>query len=91
MSKNLSAVKRNQISSRNRVRNRIYKSTIKTLTRKYFISIYKLNNANYDNALLNLSTVYSAIDKAVKRGILHKNNAARKKALLARAMKHALS
>ena len=35
------------------------------------------------------SEAYSKIDKAVKRGVYHKNNAARKKARLARAFSKA--
>ena len=34
-----------------------------------------------------LSAVYSKIDKAVKRGVLHRNNGARKKARLAKSFK----
>lgn len=90
MSKNLSAIKRTQISFRNRSRNRIYKSTIKTLTKKYLISINNLNDTNCNDALSNLAAVYSIIDKAIKKRVLHKNNGARKKSLLARAMKSAL-
>nr|QCI07247.1 ribosomal protein S20 [Hypnea pannosa] len=87
MSKHSSAVKRTQISLRNRATNRSYKASIKTLTKKYIIS---LNNHNYDSALYNLSFVYSKIDKAVKKGVLPKNTAARKKSILARAMKNIL-
>lgn len=36
-----------------------------------------------------LAAAYSKIDKAVKRGVLHKNNGARKKARLAKAVKKA--
>ena len=34
-----------------------------------------------------MSAAFSKIDKAVKRGVLHKNNGARKKARLARVLK----
>lgn len=34
-----------------------------------------------------LSVAYSKIDKAVKRGVLHRNTGARKKSRLARALK----
>jgi small subunit ribosomal protein S20 len=36
-----------------------------------------------------LAAAYSKIDKAVKQGVLHKNNGARKKARLAKAVKKA--
>lgn len=90
MSKNLSADKRTQTSLRNRLKNKVYKSAIKTVSKKYLYSLSRLSNLNYDNALSNLSLVYSKIDKAVKKGILHKNNGARKKSSLASAMKKIL-
>nr|YP_010904073.1 ribosomal protein S20 [Caulacanthus ustulatus]WCH57324.1 ribosomal protein S20 [Caulacanthus ustulatus] len=90
MSKNLSAAKKNQISIRNRLRNRIHKSTIKTLTKKYRASLKNFTNSDYEYALSNLADVYSKIDKAIKRGVIHKNSGARKKSSLARAMKDVL-
>jgi len=38
-----------------------------------------------------MSAAYSKIDKAVKKGVFHKNNGARKKARLAKALKSAAS
>nr|QVY58229.1 30S ribosomal protein S20 [Eucheuma denticulatum] len=90
MIKNKSAVKKMQVSLRNRTSNRFYKSTIKTLTKKYLKSLNCLNDSNYNEVLFNLSSVYSRIDKAIKKGIVHKNNGARKKSSLARAMKNVL-
>lgn len=87
MSKNLSAIKKQQVSLRNRARNRQYKSAIKTFTNKYLLSLKTLNNNSSSTVLLNLSSVYKVIDKAVKRGVLHKNHAARKKSRLAQAIK----
>lgn len=87
MSKNTSAIKRTQISVRNCSRNKKYKSIIKTLTKKYLDNI-KSHNSDRDNTLIMLSSVYSSIDKAVKKGVLHKNNGARKKAKIARISKN---
>nr|QCI04109.1 ribosomal protein S20 [Antithamnionella ternifolia] len=87
MSKNLSAIKKNKIASRNRLRNKIYKSSIKTWTKKYLLSLDVINESNIDSSMNNLSIVYQKIDKAVKRGILHKNKGARKKSALVKAMK----
>lgn len=88
-----SAVKRIQINERNRLRNKAYKSAIKTLMKKCFVQIAKYE-ANRDpevreevNQLMNAA--YSKIDKAVKRQVLHRNNGARKKSQLARALNHA--
>ena len=87
MSKNLSAIKKQKISLRNRARNRKYKSAIKTFTNKYLSTLKSLDNDSSSTILLNLSSVYKVIDKAVKRGVLHKNHAARKKSRLAQAIK----
>jgi len=84
MRKNLSAVKKNQITIRNRKRNKIYKSSIKTSTKKYLYNIENRHLCNIVDLSTSLSLVYQKIDKAVKRGILHKNKAARKKAALAK-------
>lgn len=91
MPKNLSAIKKNQISLRNCRRNKTYKSVIKTLTKKYLLNLRNVDDKNLYLHTSNLSAVYQKIDKAVKKGILHKNNGARKKSLLARAMKNSLS
>nr|YP_009257536.1 ribosomal protein S20 [Coeloseira compressa]ANH09619.1 ribosomal protein S20 [Coeloseira compressa] len=91
MSKNLSAFKKVQISLRNRARNKVYKSSIKTLIKKYTLNLQNNTTADISYHKLNLSAAYHRIDKAVKRGVLHKNNAARKKAHLARAMKKFLN
>ncbi|CCP38171.1 30S ribosomal protein S20 (plastid) [Chondrus crispus] len=84
MTKNLSLTTKTRVSLRNRSRNRAYKSVIKTLTKSYLNNV---NNANFQENLSNLSCIYSKIDKAVKKGVLHKNCGARKKSFLARAMK----
>nr|YP_010196365.1 ribosomal protein S20 [Gracilaria cearensis]UAD83762.1 ribosomal protein S20 [Gracilaria cearensis] len=92
MSKNISAVKKNQISLRNKYRNKSYKSAIKTLTKKYILSLdYALDiNKSHDH-ILQLSAIYKKIDKAVSKGVLHKNNGSRKKSILAKAMKNFIS
>lgn len=79
MSKNLSAIKRVKISLRNRIRNKKYKLAIKKSVKKYLLDI-KINNL--DNIYINLSSIYTKIDKAVKKGIIHKNKAARQKSRL---------
>lgn len=86
MSKNLSAIKKIQVSTRNYKRNRIYKSVIKTLIRKHLEYVGSNPQVkNFDT----LSVAYSSIDKAIKKGVIHKNKGARQKAMLARVMKKA--
>lgn len=81
MSKNLSAIKRVKIALRNRTRNKKYKIAIKKSIKKYLLNVYS-NEQN--NILTDLSLVYKNIDKAVKKGIWHKNKASRKKSKLSK-------
>lgn len=90
MPKNLSAIKKHQISLRNRARNKMYKSVIKTLSKKYLLNLKNASKLDSKTYKSDLSAVYRKIDKAVKKGVLHKNSGARKKALLARAIKQSL-
>ncbi|NEO96840.1 MAG: 30S ribosomal protein S20 [Moorea sp. SIO3G5] len=87
MSKNVSAIKKKKIANRNRLRNKIYKSSIKTWTKKFLLSLDTINESNINDSINNLSIIYQKIDKAVKRGVLHKNKGARKKSILAKTMK----
>lgn len=74
-------------NKRNRMINRRYTSTIKTLSKLLTKKIKTFNqesNANEELALkkeneILVQGLYSILDKAVKKGVLHKNNAARKK------------
>ena len=91
MRKNLSAVKKNQVAIRNRMRNKVYKSLIKTSTKKYLYNLKNIHLLSSQELLIHLSLVYQKIDKAVKRGVLHKNKAARKKASLIKMMNNQLS
>lgn len=87
MTKNLSALKRDKISLRNNARNRYYKSTIKTLIKKALSEINNIEFKDYEQASLFVSQSYSKIDKAVNKGIVAKNSAARKKSILANKLK----
>lgn len=91
MANNKSALKRIEIAERNRLRNKSYKSAIKTLMKKTFQSVeaYGANQAPeaLETVQTNLSAAFSKIDKAVKCRVLHANNGARKKARLAKALK----
>ena len=74
-----SAKKRVLVAKRNEERNVAFKSSIKTAVKKALA----LANAE-DKEALNaaLSKVYQLCDKAVSKGILHKNTTARKKSRL---------
>ena len=87
MNKNLSAVKRVQIAERNRSHNKYYKSTIKTLIKKTLENINSIESIDARKANLLVAQAYSRIDKAVKKGILTRNSAARKKSTLFRKLR----
>lgn len=86
-----SAVKRVKIAERNRLYNKSYKSAVKTLMKKYFAAVDKYAAAPSPESMQEvqqrMSEAYSKIDKAVKKGVLHRNNGARKKSRLARTLK----
>ena len=79
-----SAKKRVLIAEANRQRNVAWKSSIKTATKKV-LEIASSDKKDDVNAAL--SKVYQLCDKAVVKGILHKNTAARKKSRLTLAVK----
>ena len=87
MANSLSAEKRIEINERNRLRNKAYKSSIRTIYKKCLIAINNTDENNMDsvNSLLSLS--YSKLDKAVQKKMMHKNAAASKKSALAKALK----
>lgn len=74
-------------NKRNRIINRRYTSTIKTLSKLFLNKIKIINNEKTEEVKIQLKietlglikNLYSIIDKAVKKGVIHKNNAARKK------------
>jgi small subunit ribosomal protein S20 len=74
-----SAYKRIQIAERNRLRNRTYISSVKTLIKKTLVSMSSINKENVLTIKNLISSTYSKIDKAVQKGILHINNGNSKK------------
>jgi small subunit ribosomal protein S20 len=87
MTNNKSAKKRVVIHNRNKLQNRYYKTSVRTLTKLFFqtLELYKSEQTPELKEKLNktLNSIYSFLDKGVKRNIFHKNNAARKKSRFA--------
>jgi len=88
MANNKSGEKRIRINKRNRLRNRYYKTSVRTLT-KLFCKNLKLSEIEQNPKLKQetkviLNSVYSFLDKGTKRKVFHKNTVARQKAKLAR-------
>ena len=79
-----SAKKRILIAEANRVRNVAFKSSIKTAVKKALALATESDEGALNSAI---SKVYQLCDKAVSKGILHKNTAARKKSRLVLAIK----
>jgi len=69
-----SAMKRVKVTETKNLRNRIVKSKVKTATKK----------SETESTAAEYSLTTSAIDKAVAKGVMHKNTANRKKARLAK-------
>ena len=92
---NKSAKKRIQVAERNRLVNKSYKSTVRTLTKKTLANCEKYkqepNSDNKDLVLFSVNEVFSLIDKAVKKNVLHKNNGANKKSKINKAVKDFLT
>ncbi len=76
-----SAKKRVRIAEENRKRNKGLKTRIKNITRQ----LKEEKDPKKKEELL--KAAYSAVDKAVKHKVIHKNTAARKKAQFARLVK----
>ncbi len=79
-----SAKKRILVAEANRQRNVAFKTSIKTAIKKA-LSLASGDDKDALNA--SVSKVYQLCDKAVSKGILHKNTAARKKSRLVLAIK----
>ena len=86
-----SAEKRINTNERDRLRNRFYKSSARTLIKTFFkdLEVYKTSKNPEDKEKLQkvLNSVYSLIDKGTKKNVFHKNAAARKKSKLAAYLK----
>ena len=91
MANNKSAKKRIGTNNRNRLRNKYYKTSVRTLIKLFFknLELYKVSKNPEEKKHLDdiLSSVYSMLDKGTKKNIFHKNTASRKKAKLAAYLK----
>lgn len=87
MANNKSAKKRIGINKRNRLQNRYYKTSVRTLIKLFFqnLEVAKLDKTSQSqkNLQILLSSISSFLDKGTKKNVFHKNTAAKKKAKLA--------
>jgi small subunit ribosomal protein S20 len=80
-----SAIKRIETTERRTLRNRIFKSIVKTEIKKFEAAIH---SGNLEEAKALLSRTAHVLDKASAKGILHKNAVSRKKSRLAIKLNH---
>jgi len=76
-----SAIKRNKQNEKRRLRNRYYKGRARAFVKRARVAIEGNELADARQATLE---AISALDKAAEKGVLHKNNAARRKSRLMR-------
>ncbi|MGV8025203.1 MAG: 30S ribosomal protein S20 [Anaerolineaceae bacterium] len=74
-----SAIKRNKQNEKRRQKNRIFRGEARTYVKKARIAI---ESADKDEAKAKVLDAVKALDKAASKGIIHKNNAARRKSRL---------
>ena len=78
-----SAIKRNKQNQKRRLRNRIFRGRARTFVQK---AREMIKDGDLDEARAATLTAVSALDKAAEKGIIHKNNAARRKSRLMRQL-----
>ena len=94
MANNKAAKKRIEIAERNRLRNRTYKSSLRTLMKRCFSACHAYSQEPGDDAKASvqasMNAAFSKIDKAVKVGVLHRNNGANQKSRISAAVRRVL-
>ena len=76
-----SAIKRVKVTEKKNLRNRMIKSAMRTSVKKFEAAVAA---GSADAALL--SATSGAVDRAVAKGVMHKNAANRKKARMAKRL-----
>jgi small subunit ribosomal protein S20 len=79
--KNKSAIKRAQQAEKRRLRNSHVKSTMKTTIKKALSAITEKDTSNVESAT---KAAIAYIDKASSKGVIHRNQAARRISRLAK-------
>jgi small subunit ribosomal protein S20 len=75
-----SQIKRNRQNEKKRVQNRIYRGRARTSVVKAREAT--ITGASFDEAKTVVALAISELDQAAQKGIIHKNNAARRKSRL---------
>ena len=78
-----SQIKRNKQNQKRRMRNRVYRGTARTYVRKAEAAIKVGDSQASQEEVLK---AIKALDKAASKGVIHKNNAARRKSRLVKKL-----
>ncbi len=81
-----SAIKRIRSSGRKRLRNQLYRSRARTFIKQARVLA---DEGNVEEARAAAEQAITTLDKAAVRGIIHRNNAARRKSRLMRMLANA--
>ena len=76
-----SQIKRNRQNDKRRLRNRVYRGTARIAVKNARTAI----DSGVPESKAALASAISALDKAAEKGVIHRNNAARRKSRLVRA------
>lgn len=88
MANTKSAIKRLRSAERRRLRNRVYRGGARTAVKK---ARQLIEEGRFEEAREAVRVAVSALDKAAEKGIIHKNNAARRKSRLMQQLNQAQS
>ncbi|MFY1636982.1 30S ribosomal protein S20 [Solwaraspora sp. WMMB335] len=83
-----SQIKRNRQNEKRRLRNKSVKSELKTAVRKFNEATA---NGDAEQATALLRAASRKLDKAVSKGVIHKNQAANRKSAIAKRLQSASS
>lgn len=84
MATHKSAIKRARQNKKRNLRNRMWKSRIKTVRKKLEKAIEENNKELIEQLIREYKSI---VDKAAQRGVIHRNTAARKKKRLMKRLK----
>jgi len=79
-------MKRVRQNEKRRLRNRVYRSSARTYIKK---ARRLIEAGDLEQAQIQVAKAISALDKAAQKGVIHKNNAARRKSRLVRLLRKA--
>ena len=84
MANSKSALKRVRVAERNRLHNRPYRSASRTLVKKAEFAIQDLQSATIEQSEAQeaVTKAVAMLDRSARKGVIHSNNAARRKSRL---------